>query len=181
MKLQASAGRCAVIAATMLALLGGDATPAAAEAVSDAQGSFQIVWPDDWTPGSDPAYVEAFAPAPPAGVNCFAEAREEPGIAMTQEQINQELAAPVSDADFKALVGAEELQSITEKSVRPGAVTSQRGTVLATMQDLTVIKGRLAFFVLPGRVLTAGCFARAPDFPLLREQFETILDSFQPR
>lgn len=117
------------------------------------------------------------------GANCNIDVREVTAIAdMTMAEINAEFGHvfQVPDwADFLSL--KPEDITLMASDIRPlGDAVFHIATMKIAVEDADDAMARFGFYVLPGRVVMAGCYVEASLYPIYTSLFEATVSSLRP-
>lgn len=167
----------------------GEMTASAREIV-DANNSFRVTVPDDWTqmasPPSSVALVVVSPRAAQTGGNCnVSVTMDAASKGKTQAEIDASASAEVNDQFWLAVLGATGLFKST--TIDSSGERTHRGRkvfhVKATSEMANVpakITQLLSMHPLPGQIFVASCTALAEKFADEEAVFDAILASFDP-
>ena len=147
-----------------------------------------ITFPDGWSPGADKpeskGLIESFEGGKTnTGANCNAQTKDLDALAgHTLEDLNARFGHVYTQAEWGDLLGPEPAQlTVVTSDIRTIAdATFHVGTLRYRTEGKDVAL-RCGFFVMPGRITVAGCYAPWAEYPSYSKLFETTIDSFRPR
>lgn len=142
-----------------------------------------INFPDGWSAPETDADGIISSKQGENGANCNIDARNLATIAdMTMAEINAEFGHvfQVPDwADFLTL--APEDITLIASDVRPlGDAIFHIATMKIALEDADDAMVRYGFYVLPGRVVMAGCYVEESLYPIYTSLFEATVSSLRP-
>ncbi len=117
------------------------------------------------------------------GVNCNVQNKEIPALAdMTLAEINAELGHVYTLAEWADFVGkAPEDVIVMSSDIRPlEDAIFHIATMKLKANDTINVIARYGFYVLPGRVVIAGCYAEESIYPIYTTLFEKTVSSLRP-
>ncbi|MFO1238031.1 MAG: hypothetical protein U1F24_13670 [Alphaproteobacteria bacterium] len=156
-------------------------------AFQDPAGRFTIDFPEGWTemPPQGEGIHAVQAPAELGKVVCNAQSPDMPGlVGMTQDAINAEMSAPMDTAGWANILGVDaalvevhkaEALPIDGKYLQFATLTMKAGAFAPV--DVKAVMG---VFVLPGRLVNAGCYAPMDAFDKVKDVFEKTVSSVRP-
>jgi hypothetical protein len=142
-----------------------------------------ITFPDGWSAPAEKdtkGLVETREADP--GANCNVQTTDIASMAGdTLEEINSVYGHVFKQADWADLLGVDEKQlTVVASEIRPFADAYFHIGTLRIQINGQDVRARYGFYVLPGRVTMAGCYAAAPDYAAHSALFEKTIDSFRP-
>jgi hypothetical protein len=144
---------------------------------------FSINFPDGWSaPAQDSDGIFTTNEAGQTGANCNVENRKLAALdGLTQAEINADYDHVFSLAEWSDFLALEtsQITIISGEVRRLGEHRLQIATLRIKQADVDVTV-RYAFFVMPGRVLMAGCYAEATVFPAYAVMYESAISSLLP-
>jgi hypothetical protein len=171
-----SPGRFAKLAAAPLALL------ALTAGVFKGEG-FSINFPDGWSaPAQNSDGIFTTHEAGQTGANCNVENRKVAALdGQTQAEINADFDHVFSLAEWADFLGLEtgQITIVSDEVRRLGEHRLQIATLGVKQGDVEA-SVRYAFFVMPGRVLMAGCYAATTVFPAYAVMYDAAISSLLP-
>lgn len=142
-----------------------------------------IDFPDGWSEPEMNSDGIVTSRQPENGTNCNVEAKDIPAIAgMTMAEINAEYGHVFDVYDWADFLGVEPANiDLIRGDIRPLGdayfhITTLR---LKAVQEFNVIT-RYGLYVLPGRVVMAGCYVNEELDPIYTTTFETTISSLRP-
>jgi hypothetical protein len=148
---------------------------------------FSITFPDNWSPGAEnetsKGLFESFEhKGTGAGANCNVQTLDLATLAkLTQQEINAENGHAFSQAEWADLLGLQLAQvTVVTSEIHPAADTFFHVTTLRLKVETKDIALRYGFYILPGRITMAGCYAPWTDYATYSAVFETTIDSLRP-
>lgn len=142
-----------------------------------------VTFPDDWSaPEADTDGIVSVKQGE-NGANCNVETKDVAAIAdMTLPEINDEYAHVFDVAEWADFLGLEPAEiTLLESDIRPLGdaffhIATMRVKANADVMAIT----RYGFYVLPGRVVMAGCYVEESLYPIYTSQFEATVSSLRP-
>lgn len=153
-------------------------------AYTDAQNRFTIDFPAEW---GEPTIENGIAivKGPDGKSNCNAYTPELAALAaMTQEQINAEMAKEIDGPTWAGLIGTtpDNVELIEGDVVEVGGTYMQIATLKFKAGGMAPIDmmSRIAVILKPGYAINAGCYATVEDFEKLKDTFNAAISSLKP-
>ncbi len=142
-----------------------------------------ITFPDDWSAPEADSDGLVSSRQGENGANCNVEAKDVPAIAdMTLTEINDEYAHVFDVAEWADFLGLEPGEiTLLGSDIRPLGDAFFHIATMRIKADADVMAiTRYGFYVLPGRVVMAGCYAEESLYPIYTSQFEATVSSLRP-
>ena len=146
-----------------------------------------ITFPDGWSPGADQpgnkGLIESFEGGTTnTGANCNAQTKDLDALANhTLQDLNASFGHVYTQAEWVDLLGVDPASlSVVASDIRPIADTNFHVATLRYKVDGKDVAMRYGFYVMPGRITMAGCYAPWADYPSYSKLFETTIDSLRP-
>lgn len=142
-----------------------------------------INFPDDWSAPEADADGIVTSRQGENGANCNVETKELAGLAgMTMAEINAQYAHVFDLAEWADFLGMKPADiTLIKSDLRPlGDAHFLIATMKIKVDDDTDAITRYGFYVLPGRVVMAGCYVEASLYPIYTTLFETTVSSLRP-
>lgn len=156
-------------------------------AFQDPAGRFTIDFPEGWTamPPQDQGIHAVQSPPELGQVVCNAQSPDMPGlVGMTQDVINAEMSAPMDTSGWANILGVDaalvvvdqaEALPIDGKYLQMATLTMKAGAFAPI--DVKAVMG---VFVLPGRLVNAGCYSPVENFDKVKDIFKATVSSVRP-
>ncbi|MBI1361091.1 MAG: hypothetical protein GC155_12520 [Alphaproteobacteria bacterium] len=139
--------------------------------------------PDAWT-AQGPAQDGLVTFTEPGGMaNCNIQTVDSSDLAkLSIDEINKETAHAYSAAEYADLLGQEPSAiSLVSSEIQPFAdAWFHIATFRFQTTDGPEVSIRFAFYILPGRISMAGCYASSADFAKYDSLFDKTIKSFRP-
>jgi len=162
------------------------ATLHSAAAFTDPAKRYTIDFPAGWSkPVVDAeGNAQSNAPGQSDQVWCRANSHDLATLTlMSQAQLNKDYGAPLDQPTWAAVlsVDAAKMTLVAHESRVVNGVIVQIGT-FNFQKDVLGIEAtaRFASYILPGRMVNAGCFAGTKTFPAMKATFEKTITSLKP-
>lgn len=152
-------------------------------AVHRAEG-LQINFPDGWsTPEKDANGITTSTEPGDSGSNCNIENKKLASLdGKTQSDLNTEYGQVFAVADWADFLAvSEDSITIIAGEVRPvGELRQQLATLRVILDAETDVTLRYGFYVVPGRIVMTGCYARTDRFPAYATMYDAVIKSALP-
>jgi hypothetical protein len=144
---------------------------------------FSINFPEGWNaPAQDSDGLFTTKEAGQTGANCNVENRKLATLdGYTQADLNEDYDHVFTLAEWSDFLAVEtsRITIISGEVRRLGEHRLQIATLRIKLDDVDAT-ARYAFFVLPGRVVMAGCYAETTVFPAYAVMYESAISSLLP-
>lgn len=142
-----------------------------------------IDFPDGWTIAAPDKDGLVTATKPGDKANCNVQTRDLSALGnATLTDINAEYGHVFTVADWADLLGQKPEDLTLELSnISPFAdAFYHTATFRMKASPTREVSVRYGFYVLPGRISMAGCYALSADYPAARAELEKVIASFRP-